>query len=407
MTPIMSEVFLRAQSDERLVRLARHGHHQAFVAIVARYQRELLAFAARSGPEARAEDVVQQALLNALVALRDGTEVTHLRGWLYAIVRRGLARAAVQAPIADGDLAAAHTEPLEDVVLRRARARDTLAAVRGLPERQREALLATVFGGYSRSDLARDLGQSEGVVRQLVHRARVNLRGTVGAIVPYPVLRWVLASQADVPAAGLAASAAVASSGGMAAKLGIVLASGAVATGVFALPGAAPRHPEQRARATSPTSATAPVKRAVPRVVARQEVAQVTPPRAPDRVAGSPGRSPTPVTRGAGERPPGHALAHPGPMTTPRDGRSPRPRGGRVADGGGGGDGASAPAPVIAASAREDPTRARDGSPDGGGQWDGASPWRGGGPGPSPQANQAPPSGSGMSAGGAGGRSDG
>ena len=253
MTPIVSELFLRTQSDERLVSLARGGHNQAFVAIVSRYQRELLLFARRSGPEARAEDVVQQAMLNAFVALRGGTEVTHLRGWLYTIVRRGLAKAAAGEPVADAHGAdAAITEPLEDVVLRRARARDTLAAVRGLPSRQRTALIATVFQGQRRSDIAQTLGQSEGAVRQLVHRARHNVRNAVGAVMPYPLARWVLpfrgGSRAGAPVAEVAGSSAMDGTVGLVAKFGAVLASGALAAGIVAVPHRAPRRAPSRAR---------------------------------------------------------------------------------------------------------------------------------------------------------------
>jgi RNA polymerase sigma factor (sigma-70 family) len=248
MTPIVSELFLRTQSDERLVSLARTGHNQAFVAIVSRYQRELLVFARRSGPEGRAEDVVQQALLNAFVALRGGTEVVHLRGWLYTIVRRGLAKAAAGEPLAEGGAAgAATTESLEEVVLRRARARDTLAAVRELPSRQRTALIATALQGERRSDVARTLGQSEGAVRQLVHRARRNLREAVGALIPYPLARWVLplrgGSRASASIADVAGSPAMGSTAGLVAKVGAVLASGALLTGIAAPhPSGAVRH---------------------------------------------------------------------------------------------------------------------------------------------------------------------
>ena len=275
MTPIVSELFLRTQSDERLVSLARGGHNQAFVAIVSRYQRELLIFARRAGPEARAEDVVQQAMLNAFVALRGGTEVTHLRGWLYTIVRRGLAKAAAAEPFAGVDAgAAAITEPLEDVVLRRARARDTLAAVRGLPSRQRTALIATVFQGQRRSDIAQTLGQSEGAVRQLVHRARHNVRNAVGAVMPYPLARWVLAlrggSRAGAPLAEVAGSSAMDSSVGVVAKFGAVLASGALAAGIVAVPHFAPaarHHPAPASAATHAHHALAGSVTAAPNAV--------------------------------------------------------------------------------------------------------------------------------------------
>jgi DNA-directed RNA polymerase specialized sigma24 family protein len=82
-TPWLTDALLRAQSDERLVVLARDGHDRAFVAIVERYRRELHAYAGRLLPGGPAEDVLQQALVNAWAALRNGTEVAHVRGWLY------------------------------------------------------------------------------------------------------------------------------------------------------------------------------------------------------------------------------------------------------------------------------------------------------------------------------------
>src|SRR4051812_11524803 len=60
---------LRLQTDERLVALAQSGHDQAFAAIVERYRDELLRYADRLVGSSRAEDVLQQALLNAHLAM--------------------------------------------------------------------------------------------------------------------------------------------------------------------------------------------------------------------------------------------------------------------------------------------------------------------------------------------------
>src|SRR5581483_7618497 len=80
-TPWLSDLFLGSQTDERLVTLARAGQERAFVAIVQRYQRPLLAFARRLDSAGRAEDIVQQSFLSAFAALQAGAEVEHLRGW--------------------------------------------------------------------------------------------------------------------------------------------------------------------------------------------------------------------------------------------------------------------------------------------------------------------------------------
>src|SRR5947208_2474581 len=49
--------------------------------------------------------------------------------------------------------------------------RETLAAVAGLPPRERDALVWTSIQGRSGSDIARELGVSETAARQLVFRA--------------------------------------------------------------------------------------------------------------------------------------------------------------------------------------------------------------------------------------------
>src|SRR4051794_17412609 len=77
---------LRLQSDDRLVALIRDGHDPAFSAVVDRYRPELLRYGARLVGESRAEDVLQQAFLNAHMALLSNQSEIQLRPWLYRIV---------------------------------------------------------------------------------------------------------------------------------------------------------------------------------------------------------------------------------------------------------------------------------------------------------------------------------
>ncbi len=69
---------LRLQSDERLAHLAATGHEAAFNAIVDRYRTPLTRYCAGIVGPSRAEDVVQQALINAHHALQRTDEVRHL-----------------------------------------------------------------------------------------------------------------------------------------------------------------------------------------------------------------------------------------------------------------------------------------------------------------------------------------
>lgn len=186
MSPSPSTTLLRTQSDERLMALARAGHERAFEAIVERYRKPLLRACRRVLPEARAEDAVQQALLAAWTALRRGDQVRELRPWLYRIVRNTALNASRTSGYDHEELLGslrAAGGPQEEAE-RRAIVRHALTGVAALPERQREALLRTALGGLSHEEVARELGLSDGAVRQLVHRARVSLRAAATALTP-------------------------------------------------------------------------------------------------------------------------------------------------------------------------------------------------------------------------------
>src|SRR5689334_8903894 len=67
--------------------MAQQGAKAPFDEIVRRHRPALIAFAGSVAPASRAEDVVQDALLKAYVALQDGAEPRLLRAWLFRIVR--------------------------------------------------------------------------------------------------------------------------------------------------------------------------------------------------------------------------------------------------------------------------------------------------------------------------------
>ncbi len=228
-----SDRLLDSEPDDHLVGLVHAGHEAAFAAIVRRYEPELHAQAHRLTSDGRGEDAVQQAFLNAFTAMQGGAEVRHLRGWLHQILRNEVTRARlpVDAPL---DATVAHGETLEDTVQRRATAHAALAELSALPDRQRDALLGTAVFGFPRAHVARTMGLSEGAVRQLVHRARLRLREAATALIPFPLVKFFGAARSGVDAAPDAAVTAgtAAASGGLAIKVGALLASGVVATGI-------------------------------------------------------------------------------------------------------------------------------------------------------------------------------
>ena len=233
MSPWLSDLLLRTQTDERLAALARLGHQRAFETIVERYRMPLQVYAQRINSN-RAEDLVQQTFLAALSALQAGTEVRHLRGWLYEILRNLAWRESGTWPaMAELDDSAPATESAATVAERRMLAVDALTQVSKLPERQHQALIQTAVQGRSRVEVAASMGVSEGSVRQLVHRARATVRSAVTAITPFPVIRWLAGGGGGLSETTIGAGTA-ASGTGIALKLGVgaLVASGVLATGV-------------------------------------------------------------------------------------------------------------------------------------------------------------------------------
>jgi RNA polymerase sigma factor (sigma-70 family) len=259
------------QSDARLVELVRAGHERAFEALVRRYRRELLAYTGRLlGAEGRAEDALQQALMKAWVALRDGAEIDDVRAWLYRIVHNSavtlLRRARLECvELNDAlDAAAPESGPESRLVLR-----EMLSSLAALPELQRQAILLTAVAGSSHGEAAEALGLSDGAVRGLVYRARASIRNAAAGLLPAGTSHWLTGwgqrrSSFGARIAELAGASGGAGSASVAAAVlkggAIVVSAGALATaGQLAIPYAgAPHHttrPSVRsARQSRPTA---------------------------------------------------------------------------------------------------------------------------------------------------------
>ena len=241
MSPLALSVrFLQTQPDRRLVELARAGHERAFEALVQRYRRPLLRYCRRLTPsEATGEDVLQQALMQAWVALGNpDVEVRDARAWLYRIVHN-TAMSQLRRPVHDS-LEASHTGLArggEDELDRRLEARAALAGIASLPELQREVMLSTALEGRSHDEVADALGLSHGAVRGLIYRARATLRAAAAVVIPSPLVHW-----AARQGAGSGRSAAVIEAlagGGSAGIGGLIVKGGAVVAAAGALATAA------------------------------------------------------------------------------------------------------------------------------------------------------------------------
>ena len=206
-----TRILLHSQPDSRLVKLAQEGSVAAFEEIVRRYQAPLEAFA-RTIVGSWAEDAVQQALLNACRALREGgAREVELRPWLYRITRN----AAIDIVRSGGhdwaelDLQYDGVPQPPRLAEQREQLRALVSQLQSLPERQRRALVAYTMEGISHDEIAAELGVSRAAARQLIFRAREALRGVAAVLVPMPLLRTL----GKTSAAGTEAAAAT--KGGM------------------------------------------------------------------------------------------------------------------------------------------------------------------------------------------------
>jgi RNA polymerase sigma-70 factor (ECF subfamily) len=142
-----------------------------------------------SGKRQLGEDLAQEALAKAWAARGSFTPGTNLKAWLYAILRHEFyshqRRAWRQAPW-DGPLAATIAAPPEEQRWA-LELSDTVSAMRGLSDPQREALILVGAGGFSHDDAARLSKIAVGTVKSRVARARLALKELLDSQTALPI----------------------------------------------------------------------------------------------------------------------------------------------------------------------------------------------------------------------------
>jgi RNA polymerase sigma factor (sigma-70 family) len=267
--------YVRDESDQQLVELARAGDADAFEAIVVRYRQQLLRHCRRMLPAAEAEDAVQDAFINAYRAIGQTQGELQLGAWLFRIAHNaavGIIRRRVASAPLDLEEASGPSEPVHDAVIRAEKLRATFDAMSALPDAQRQALAERELAGRGHHEIAMRLGRSEAAVRQLLNRARNQLRECVAAIAPL-FASWLPAgAQTEATGGTLIAKAGAVVGVGLAATAGGIGALSAVSSSNDSVHHrlAAPHEPSRAVRhaARPGSSATAPP---VPIVSARRE----------------------------------------------------------------------------------------------------------------------------------------
>ena len=181
-TILLHPTAYRTASDEQLVDLVRSGDDRAFTAIHDRYEARLHAHARQllGGAHHDAEEVVQDAFVRALRALRADDREMALKAWLYTIVRNR-ALDVLRRPVRTTDIEP-HAPTLRDTapdpserVARSEELGALVADLKRLPERQRTALVLHEMGGASHRAIAERLAVTTGGSKALVSRARAGL----------------------------------------------------------------------------------------------------------------------------------------------------------------------------------------------------------------------------------------
>jgi RNA polymerase sigma-70 factor (ECF subfamily) len=162
--------------DADLVARAQVGDGPAFAALVRRYQGRLLGLARRylgDGPEA--EDVAQQAFVQAFKNLGQFRGEARLGTWLYRITVN-LAKNALRARPSPEAAGSAAAEPLAPATLDPEEQRRLRQAVRQLPEKQRLVVELRIWQELSFREIAEVAGGSEESAKVSFHHAIKRLR---------------------------------------------------------------------------------------------------------------------------------------------------------------------------------------------------------------------------------------
>jgi RNA polymerase sigma-70 factor (ECF subfamily) len=167
----------------RLVRLARQGSQEAFAKLVEIFRAPIVNLAYQIvGSRADAEDVAQDALINAFRSLDSYREESKFFSWLYRIVTNAAIdlvrrrRALPTVSREDLDAWVADEEAPETTALRIT----VWLALERLPPLQRAVLVLRDWHGLSYAQIAETLGITPGMVGARIRAARQHLQRALG-----------------------------------------------------------------------------------------------------------------------------------------------------------------------------------------------------------------------------------
>jgi RNA polymerase sigma-70 factor, ECF subfamily len=185
--------------DSDFVERLKNGDAEAFDTLITRYSGDIYSLLCRmTGDPEEAGDLTQETFLSALKAIRSFRGEAELKTWLFRIAvnhsrnrfrwwkrRKRSETVSLEKEIGTGSLTIADTiaddsESPEDAVLRNERRRQLIAALNGLPEIFREAIVLCDIEGLGYDEIARVLNINIGTVKSRLARGREQLRKRLG-----------------------------------------------------------------------------------------------------------------------------------------------------------------------------------------------------------------------------------
>jgi RNA polymerase sigma factor (sigma-70 family) len=185
---------LGTSEDDVAVLLRSRGEPDCFAELFERYFSGLHGYASRRLDGTGGDDVASETFLIAFRQReRFDPDRGSVRAWLYGIATnliRARRREEAQGYLAYARAAAhppadpMHEEQTTDRVAAAAARTRIVAALAGLPDRDRDALLLVVWGELSHEETAAALGVPVGTVGSRLHRARRKIRAALDDVDP-------------------------------------------------------------------------------------------------------------------------------------------------------------------------------------------------------------------------------
>ncbi len=185
---------MSADEDKVLLEAIRRGDPRAVETLLARHEKQVYRFGLRMcGSEDAAREVLQETLLAAFRNLHDFRGDASISTWLFQIARsfciksrrRRVDEPAEHTPLDTPQAAGVQdSRPDPEAVAQARQMGEVLqAAILSLPEAYREVLILRDVEGLSAEEAARVMGLEVGALKSRLHRARMEVRRHLTAIV--------------------------------------------------------------------------------------------------------------------------------------------------------------------------------------------------------------------------------